>query len=178
MSVTATGPVSLPAAGLAVLFAASATFQTETETASAEAALARVLYPKAYLIQRYDEEGDPIPLPVRSWIIITYDDLCTWEFSKQGVSAGSMVVTFQFKAHPDYDVHSDDAMTHFTNVAGAIISEVLALSNTEAPDQSQYWNAVKFTQLVAPALCDERKEEEKDVEGELFFEAAYLVDWM
>lgn len=178
MPVTAEGSVSLPASGLARLLAATATFQLEVEAASAEVALTRVLFPKAYLIQRYDESGDPIPLPVRSWIIVTYDDLCTWEKSKFKQSTGSLVVTFQFKANPDYDPHSGDAMTDFTNKSGKIIDEALALANNPAPDGSQYWNAVRFTQLVAPALCDERKEEEADEPGELFFESAYLVEWV
>lgn len=170
MPVTASGPMSLPLAGLAALIAACPAFQTAVGAVSTAAALAKIYFPKVNLLG-----NSP---PTRPWAIITDDDLCQWEINRYTKSAGSLILTFEFVASNSYDVDSSDALLTFTNTVGAIILEALAKSNTPAPDGSQYWNATKFTRLVAPAICDERHESTPNEPGEEFFEVAFLVDWV
>lgn len=170
MPVTASGPMSLPLAGLAALIAACPAFRTAVGAANAAAALAHIFYPKVDL-------QAAIP-PTRPWAIITDDDICPWEIDHYTKSAGSLIISFEFPSANNLDVDSSDALLTFTNSVGAIVLEALALANTPAPDGSQYWAAIKFTRLIAPSLCDERRESAPNEPGELFFECAFLVEWV
>lgn len=170
MPVTASGPLSLPLAGLAALIAACPAFQTAVDADDATEALTHIHFPKVNHLQ-----DTP---PTRPWAIITDDDLCAWEIDHYKKCAGSLVLTFQFPSDDQLDVDSAEALLTFTNSVGAIVLEALALANTPGPGGTHYWNAIKFTRLIAPALCDERKESEANEPGELFFEVAFLVDWV
>lgn len=170
MTVTATGSMSRPLAGLSTLIAATATFKAKVEASSTAEALPFVHFPKVKF-----KGNDP---PTRPLAIVTDDDIAQWERSRNGGSAGSLVLTFEFPSHPDYDPDSDDALLDFTNTVGAIIDEALALANTPMPSGEHYWNAIKFTRLIAPALCDERKHSAPNEPGSLYFEVAFLVDWV
>lgn len=161
--------MSLPLAGLAALIAACPAFQTAVDADDATEALASIHFPKVNLLQ-----DTP---PERPWAIITDDDLCQWEIDHYTKCAGSLILSFEFPSDADLDVDSADALLTFTNAVGNIVLEALARANTPALDGSHYWNAIKFTRLVAPALCDERKEDLPNEPGELFFECAFLVEW-
>jgi hypothetical protein len=162
--------MSRPLAGLSALIAATATFQAKVNALTAEAALAAIHYPKV----RFTGD-DP---PARPLAIVTDDDIAQWERSRNGASAGSLLVTFEFPAHPDYDPDSADALLDFTNTVGAIIDEALTLANTPMPSGEQYWNAIKFTRIISPSLCDERRTAAPNEPGSLYFEVSFLVDWV
>jgi len=163
--------MSRPLAGLAELIAACPAFQTAVDAEDADEALTHIHYPKVDL-----DQDTP---PARPWAIITDDDMCQWEIDRYTKSAGSLIISFEFPSAADIDVDSADAMLTFTNSVGAIILEALALANTPGPGgTTHYWAAIKFTRLIAPALCDERKEAAANEPGELFFETAFLVDWV
>ncbi|MES2793215.1 MAG: hypothetical protein V4719_26635 [Planctomycetota bacterium] len=179
MAINASGPCSLPLAGLAALLAACPTFQAKVGAANAAAALRSIHYPIVDVNEpiESDEETDEPEYPARPWAIITDDDAAQFEYDDFGRSSGSVILTLEFVSHPDYPVKSRSSFQDFCNAIGAILVEMMERRNTPAPDGSQYWNARKFTRLVAPSLCDERREEASNVPGELFFEVAFLVEW-
>ncbi len=162
--------MSRPLVGLAALIAATATFKTQVGAATAAEALTSVHYPAFVL-----DTDNPEP---RNIAIICEDDVCQWELDRYLKGSGQLLLTLQFQANPDYAPDSKDALLYFTNQAGNIVLEALALANTPAPDGSHYWNAIKFNRLISPALCDERKLAEQEDPDDLYYEVTFMVDWV
>lgn len=171
MSVTASGPMSLPLAGLAELTAASATFRTAVGAANAADAMANIFEPDVPLD---DEEN----LPPLDRVIITDSDECQWAFDAYLVSSGSLLWTINLRTDPSYHPESPEALKIFRNTVGAIISEMMLLRNTPISGGGHYWNATKFTRLIAPQLYDRRKQSSPDETAGTYFETTLLVDWV
>lgn len=171
MNLVSDGPCSLPLQGVAELIAACPTFQAKVGSGTQIGALASVQ------VGKVDFTNPPARL--YHWAIVTDDDLCSWEIDRFYKSAGQVVVTFQFRSASTMDPDSPEALIDYTNAVGNILVEMFELSNTPYPDHSkQFWNAVKATRLIAPDLVDQRQSEQDNEPGELYFESAFIIDWV
>lgn len=175
MPVTASGPLSLPFAGLAELIAACPTFRTVVNAVSTAEALPFVFYPEL----DQDDEDNP---PPANYAILCHTDNCEWQMAPSLGQRGSLEWALVIEADADLNPGSGDALLTFLNLAGAIVDEALRLANTVIPGSSTgatYWNLIDVQVLIAPRLADPRKKTVTDGvadtnQFEIGFLAAYL----
>ena len=159
--VAAEGPLSNPFVGLAALLAASTAFQELVDADDAAEALTHIQYPTE------DLTGDDPP--VRPWALIEDDDLCNFEINGNLQGSGQLLLTIE--ADPDAELSERDNLVTFRNAVGAIVTQMLTTANTPKLDGTHYWNLVKASKLVTPALCRRRDHPTE------FFAATFVMEW-
>ena len=147
--------MSNPLAGLALLVAATASFQAAVEAEDADEALPFAFFPECI----EDDPENPAPL---TKAIITDSDVCEWAMSKTTGQRGSLLITLTRAVPDDFDARSPDALLDFTNWAGAVCFEMLQLANTPIAGGGHYWNLIDLVRLVAPDLDDTRQKTSTD----------------
>lgn len=162
MSVTPTGPLSLPIAGVRDLLAASATWQTVCDVETAAAALERIH------IDEYDpetENGFPHA------VVLDHD---SFTHTKRRITLGQGQLAIVFMLIPEGDNDVDKRM-NFRNTVGAILTEMLALANTPNPDTSMpYWAMTTWQKQMAPQIVTDSAARFGEIE---LITSAYLIEW-
>lgn len=155
MSVTPTGILSLPLSYLRATLAGSATFQSWTGAADADAALAFILP-----VLAKPEDIDP-PFIVLDWQSFTRNKQADSHFNTAGTLQIAIIGPID-QAHEDAD-----AAFEFLNKVGAILAEAEALA--PQPDYLN-WDSLALTSLDRPS------DQERQSSGD-FYQAMFTLTY-
>ena len=165
MTITATGPLSVPFAGLARLVASSETFQEMVGESSETQALDHVYYPLV------DD-----PSVKRPFALVTADESTSWRMDRQGRQSGSLILVLERAVSAEVEEDHPQELLEFNNIVGAILTEMRDHANTPGLSGEHYWNAVDWRQ-IQPPLINQPLTTEADESGRFFFSAEFEIFW-
>lgn len=142
MALAPSGPLSLPLKNLQTLVSNSSTFQTWVGAADAATAAARI-----YLV------GEDKSATTRPFAVVHHLDPAEFNREAQAggavqcfVESGAVGLIFEDDVGAAYAADHADAEMEFTNIVGAVISEMEDLAGSGA-----YLNVTRFGVITGPA---------------------------